>query len=76
MSQVAAFARVLRALADEPVDSPVMNKAVRASVATLNAGVTQQTSMCDNPELMRKHHARLSAALKELAAELEARGHV
>lgn len=55
-------------LADADAADPALHAAVLASVATLNEGVVQMTTAAHDPETIRKHRARLRAALRAMAA--------
>jgi len=66
-----SLSQAIRNLAETEHDDPVILAGVSASVRTLNEGVYQWTRECDNPELARKHRARLIAALLGIADALE-----
>lgn len=60
----------LRQLASDPGDA-VLDAGTQASIRTLNSGVRQWTRQITDPEMIRKHQARLIAALQAMADALE-----
>ena len=67
---IAPLSTALRDLAAMDPDDPVLCAGVAASIRTLNEGVYQQTRLCGDPDLARKHRARLLNALAAMADAL------
>lgn len=67
MPVVPELGLMVRALAEMPMDNPLIEGMVTASVSTLTSGITQQTRHCQDERVRTKHHARLAAALHALA---------
>ena len=62
---------IFRRLAEAPAADPVLQAGVAASVATLTEGIVQRTGACRDPRVLCKHTARLRAALRAMAAQME-----
>lgn len=67
-------ATTLRILANAAPDDPVFSAGIAASVSTLNDGIVQRTGACRDPRVICKHAARLRAALRAMATEMEDSG--
>ena len=66
----APLSTAVRDLAAMDPDDPVLRAGVAASVRTLTEGITWQARRCDDPDMTRKHRARLLAALGAMADAL------
>lgn len=62
-----AFRAMLRNIAYSPPEDPILEAGVKASVATLNEGVYQETEACNDQRTIIKHRARLVSALHAMA---------